>query len=135
MGQSDFGIFPMDDALEMIFVFDQKGMITYANAAAKKNMGYEADDICGIHIGKVFSNNFKDTVEEFESEYSFDGKIHNLTAYRKNLTCFPVETRIIKNEEQNLYFCMANDILEKEHLSREIEQVKQDANQAMQVKS
>lgn len=135
MGQGDFGIFPMDDALEMILVFDRKGMITYANAAARKNMGYEADEICGMHIGKVFSNTFKDTVEEFESEYSFDGKIHNLTAYRKNLTCFPAEARIVKNEEQNLYFCMANDILEKEHLNREIEQVKQDAKQAMQVKS
>ena len=135
MGQGDFGIFPMDDALEMILVFDRKGMITYANAAARKNMGYEADEICGMHIGEVFSNTFKDTVEEFESEYSFDGKIHNLTAYRKNLTCFPAEARIVKNEEQNLYFCMANDILEKEHLNREIEQVKQDAKQAMQVKS
>lgn len=135
MGQNDFGIFPMDDALEMILVFDRRGMITYANAAARKNMGYGEEDICGMHIGKVFSNTFKDTVEEFESEYSFDGKVHNLTAYRKNLTCFPVETRIIKNEEQELYFCMANDILEKEHLSREIEQVKQDAKQAMQVKS
>lgn len=134
MGQSDFGIFPMDDALEMILVFDQKGTITYANAAAKKNMGYE-EDICGMHIGKVFSNTFKGTVEEFEAEYSFDGKIHNLTAYRKNLTCFPVETRIVKREEQNLYICMANDILEKEHLAREIEQVRQDASQAMKVKS
>ncbi len=134
MGQSDFGIFPMDDALEMILAFDQEGLITYANAAAKKNMGYE-EDICGMHIGKVFSNTFKDTVEEFESEYSSDGKVHNHTVYRKNLTCFPVEARIVKNEEKNIYICMANDILEKEHLTREIEQVKQDAAQAMQVKS
>ena len=117
MGQSDFGIFPMDDALEMILAFDQEGLITYANAAAKKNMGYE-EDICGMHIGKVFSNTFKDTVEEFESEYSSDGKVHNHTVYRKNLTCFPVEARIVKNEEKNIYICMANDILEKEHLTK-----------------
>ena len=31
--------------------FDQEGLITYANAAAKKNMGYE-EDICGMTVGE-----------------------------------------------------------------------------------
>ena len=57
-------------------------------------------------------------------------------SYRKNLTCFPVEARILQREsDAEQYICMANDILEKEFLSREVERVRQDAQQAMKVKS
>ncbi len=57
-------------------------------------------------------------------------------AYRKKLTCFPVEARLIQSGDgSDEYICMANDILEKEYLSREIEQVRQEAQQAMKVKS
>ncbi len=63
-------------------------------------------------------------------------KLQSLVAYRKNLTCFPVEARIIESEEQKeKYICMANDVLEKEYLNREITHVKQEAEQALKVKS
>lgn len=59
-----------------------------------------------------------------------------MTAYRRNQTCFPVEARILPPEEsRDCYLCMANDLLEKEFLSHELEQVKQEAQDAMRVKS
>ena len=57
-------------------------------------------------------------------------------AYRRNHTCFPVEAKIVKeasNPEE--YICMANDILEREYLGREIERIRQEADQAAKVKS
>lgn len=129
---SEGDLFPVDDALEMIFVFDKTGKISYANAAAKKKLEY-GDDLCGSHISDIFLSTFKYTENGFETDYGFDHEQHNLVAYRKNRTCFPVEAKIIDSEGR--YICMANDTLEKEYLSREIEHVKQEAEQAMKVKS
>lgn len=133
--QDEKYIFPTEEALEMIITFDRKGIISYANKTAKEKL--ECDrDLCGRHIEKIFPNTFKDTGDGFETEISFGNEIQNLVAYRANLTCFPVETRIFeKDSETGIYICMANDILEKEHLAREVEQVRQEAQEAMKVKS
>lgn len=128
-------IFPIEDALEMVLVFDGAGIISYANATAAEKLEYEGG-LTGRHIGDVFPNTFRPVPGGFETDDPFDGKIKNLVAYRKNLTCFPVEAKTISREDQaGTYICMANDILEKEFLNKEIEQVRQEARQAMKVKS
>lgn len=124
----------IEDSLEMFFLFGTDGIIFYANAAARDRLEYGIE-ICGKHIGDIFPNEFKRTDKGFETEYPFGCRTGNLTAYRKNLTCFPVETRIVWQEEYDGYLCMANDILEKEHLNQEMERVKQEAAQALQVRS
>ena len=84
----------------------------------------------------MFPNTFKASDHGFMTEYVFGDTPQNLVAYRKNLTCFPVEARIMKQMYgEEVYICMANDILEKEFLGREVEQVRQEAQQAMKVKS
>lgn len=135
MSQSKDCMFSIDDALEMILIFDRTGKISYANEMAKKKLEYE-DDLCDRYIGDIFPSTFKNLEEGFHTDYPFGQELQNLVAYRKNLTCFPVETRIMNSDtDSDIYICMANDILEKEFLSREIEQVKQEAQQAMKVKS
>ena len=134
MKQDGMELLPVENSLEMIFLFDRKGFIFYANAAARDRLEY-GNEMCGNHINSIFPNEFKQTEEGFSTEYVFGTQIHNLTAYRKNLTCFPVEARIAWQEECAGYLCMANDILEKEHLSQEIERVKREAEQALQVRS
>ncbi|MDE7432480.1 MAG: hypothetical protein K2N34_11295 [Lachnospiraceae bacterium] len=134
MNQNEDCIFHIEDALEMILMFDQTGTISFANATARNKLGY--DDLCNVHISEVFRNTFTASKDGFETDYPFDDTQHNLVAYRRNLTCFPVEVRIIKSDvSHGTYICMANDILEKEYLSREIEQVKQEAQEALKVKS
>jgi len=135
MAEGKSGIFFMEDALEMVLVFDSSGIISYANAAAMKKLEYDKE-LCGRHIGDVFPNTFRQTEDGFETEHIFGDRIKNLVAYRRNLTCFPVEARILDSRESaGTYICMANDILEKEFLNKEIEQVKQEAQQALKVKS
>ncbi len=127
-------VFPIEDALEMILVFDHTGEITYANGAALKKLEYE-NNLQGRNISEVFPNMFKVSHEGLQTDYPFGSEVHSLSAYRKNMTCFPVEARIIENPDSQIYICMANDILEKEYLSREVEQVRQEAQQALKVKS
>lgn len=135
MEQSANDIFPVEDALEMILMFDAAGSISYANAAAREKLQY-GGGLCGKHISAVFPNVFQEMGEGLEAGASFCRKPKNLLAYRKNLTCFPVEARVVSSKgSPGTYVCMANDILEKEFLSREVEQVRQEAKQALKVKS
>ena len=135
MEQSESCLFPVEDALEMVLIFDKTGKITYVNAEAEKKLEYKGD-LCGKSICDVFPNDFKETKEKdgFITEYPFASKeLQNLVAYRKNLTCFPVEIKIMQSNKR--YICMANDTLEKEYLAKQNIQVKQEAEQAMKVKS
>ncbi len=129
------GVFPIEDTLEIILAFDKTGKIAYMNAAARKKLEYE-EGFSGKCIQDIFPNTFRSAQEGFETDCPFGNALQNLVAYRKNLTCFPVEARIVDHTETSgLYICMANDILEKEFLTKEIEQVRQEAQQAMKVKS
>lgn len=135
MDQNGSCIFPADDAIEIIIMFDRTGEIIYVNTVAKQKLEYE-NDLCGKHISDIFPNSFRSSGDGLETEYPYGTELQNLLAYRRNLTCFPVEARIMPSKQNpDIYICMANDILEKEHLGREIEQVKQEAQQALKVKS
>lgn len=135
MGQSVCNEFLMEYALEMILMFDQTGKITYANTAAREKLEYD-DDMSGRHISEVFPNTFSKSGDGFGTSCSFGDEVQSLVAYRKKSTCFPVEARIMKQDaEEDIYTCMANDVLEKEYLSREVEKVRQEAQDALKVKS
>ncbi len=128
-------IFPVKDALEMVLVFDDTGNILYGNDAAVKELGYE-EDLCGVSIRDVFPNDIKSSSESIEEDVSFGCELQNLVAYRKNRTCFPVEAKMIQSDTNpGKYICMANDMLEREQLSREVTKGREDARQALKVKS
>ena len=42
MYEGENHVLPIEDALEMILVFDGTGVISYANAAARKKLGSKA---------------------------------------------------------------------------------------------
>ena len=131
--------FPVEEALEMILFFNKEGIISYANAAARTKLGYGEQaagesGLQGRSIREVFPHTFRAGGEG--SGYSLGGAQQNLVAYRRNRTCFPVEARITEGlGSPDVYVCMANDILEREHLGREIGQVREEARQASRVKN
>lgn len=130
------GIFPVNNALEMILMFDQTGKISYANEIVRQKLEYDEKDLCGRHISAVFPGTFQAAEDDFGIKDFELGTVHNLVAYRKNLTCFPVEAKIVKSDiSPDIFVCMAADILEKEYLGREIERIKQESQEAMKVKS
>lgn len=135
MEEGSRSAFSVGAALEMIFEFDGSGKISYANAEAEKKLEY-VGGLCGHSIADVFPNEFKTEGNAFIAQYPLDETPRQLVAYRGNLTCFPVEAKIIKSgSAPETYVCMANDMLEKEYLKREIAQVKQEAEHALKVKS
>lgn len=92
MKQIGEDIFPMEDALEMILMFDRSGNISYVNAAARQKLEYE-NDLCGRHISEVFPNTFPAGKDADEAEELSGNELYSLVAYRKNHTCFPVESK------------------------------------------
>ena len=134
MWQGESEIFSMENALEMVLAFDDKGFITYNNKAAAEKLGYDKG-LQGLSINSVFPGEFHREEDGCRAIFPFGTEIHRMTAYRKNQTCFPTDTRIVRDENTGICLCMANDVLEKEFLSRELEQVKQEAEEAMKVKS
>ena len=127
--------FSMDEALELVLIFDKNGNIVYANSAAKQKLEY-GDALCGTPISEIFPNSFSVTENGFHTDYEFGEKLQDLMAYRKNRTCFCVEAKILEdqNEEGN-YVCMANDASKRDFLEKEITKVEQEAKQALKVKS
>lgn len=101
MQQGENSIFPMNEALEMIIMFDAAGKISYVNETARQKLEYD-DDLCGKQIGDVFPNvfsvpdiNFDDNVEKGLQKESQKG-LQNFVAYRKNKTCFRQRAKLLK---------------------------------------
>ncbi len=137
--EDENSMFLMEEALEMILVFNEEGVVSYANAAARKKLGYEEEPgsgsgLAGRDVGEVFPNAFP--WGGVPGDYTLGGAQRNLVSYRRNRTCFPVEAKVVESlRRPGTYVCMANDILEKEHLGREIGQVREEAQQAAKVKA
>lgn len=147
--EEGIGTFPAEDALEMVLMFDREGTILYANDAAHRKLGYaregdSEDGLKGRPIGDVLPGfSFPEGSAGGDSQgisgecggTDSEGTRH-LVMYRRNRTCFPVETKTVPSRrDPGTYICMANDVLEKEHLAREVSQVREEARQAAKVKS
>lgn len=124
-----------ENALEIVFTFDESGRITYANKTAKKLLEYE-EELCGSYIYQIFHNVFSQEGNKFTTEFPIGGEQQEVMAYRRNLTCFPVSAKILKTEENPVcYLCMANDISKQSFLEKQIAQVEHEAEDAMKVKN
>ena len=127
-------IFPMENALEIVIGFDYTGVISYANAVARDKLGGK-EELRGRKIDEIFPNMFKACSIIPGSPFPVGDEVRSLVAYRTNKTCFPVEAKIVADNLSGLYICMANDMLEREHLGKENEHVREEAQKAMKVKS
>lgn len=135
MIQEDLFWFSMEEALEMILVFAENGRIIFANTAAKQQLEY-GDELRGTHIGEIFPNTFHNAEEGFETSLGFDLTLQEMTAYRKNRTCFAVRAKVIADpKNRGQYMCLAEDISQKEFLEKSLIQVKQESEDALKVKS
>lgn len=124
----------LENALEIVLVFNERGEITYDNAAAREKLEY-GEGLCGLSIAAVFPGAFQQEEDYQKAVCSMEDKVLRMTAYRKNQTCFPADIRIVRDKSTGACLCMATDVLEKEYLSRELDKVREEAEAAMRVKS
>ena len=127
--------FSMEYALEMVIVFDESGQIVYANESARNHLEY-GEKLCGCNIWDIFPGEFRNATAQFDTDYPFGHEIQDMSAYRKNRTCFPCRARMMKWEgHPGTYLCMAFDSSEKDFMEKRAVQADARADAALKVKS
>lgn len=110
MKQEDVYQFVINQALEMILLFDGAGKIIDANAAAKQQLEY-GEELCSCTMEEIFPGEFRNADIDSATSLPFRENVTEMTAYRKNRTCFPAKVRLLHSEEQpGIYVCMAFDV-------------------------
>lgn len=125
----------LEYALEMVLICDEGGRIVYANQTARKLLDFE--NIYEYLITDIFPASF--VIEDgrlcTRQALSHEAEYH-MEAYRANKTCFPVEARIFKDQEDSgRYICAAVDLSEKNLLIKQGKQAQTDMEAALKVKS
>ena len=134
MNQNSLFQITMDNALEIILIFDVRGKIVYANRAAEKLLEYK-DGFLGYSIADVFPGEFRMERGFLEMEYGVSDEIRTVMAYRSNHTCFPVRGKLLWYKDEQRYLCMAQDVSDEIFLEKKANQAVQEAEQALKVKS
>ena len=125
--------YSMENALEIIFLFEKSGQITIFNKTARQDLQYEKEP---VFIYDIFPNSFQAIEDGFESALAFGNDIKQLMAYRKNKTCFPVQARLLELETEPIsYLCMASNTSEQTLMEKHMNQASKEAKEAQQVKS
>ncbi|MCR5755357.1 MAG: hypothetical protein K6G30_11185 [Acetatifactor sp.] len=124
-----------DNAMELIIAFDEGGKIIYANALAKHQLDYD-EMIYETTIEDLFPGSFRTDGTKIETSWKFGHEAKEVSAYRRNRTCFTVLARIIKCQDESVYYlCLAKDISEKIMLEKKVIKTRQEAEAALKVKS
>ena len=135
MKQEQFFQSIIEQATEMIIVYEAGGKILYANPAAENMLKY-AEDLKLRNIVDIFpmeesriDNPQKQLIQEQE-----------FMIYRGNRTCFPAMVKILPfvgeyEDKREVYVCIARDITEEKFLKRKVEQVEEEAKEAAKMKS
>ena len=135
MDQSLFFQFTIEQAMEMMIVFETGGKILYANPAAETMLKY-IDSLKGCRISDVFPME-EGWIDNPQNKLIYE---QEFMAYRGNRTCFPVRTKIIPysgsyEDKQEVYLCVARDITKEKFLEKKVEQVEEEAREAAKIKS
>ncbi len=139
--------FSMDNALEMIIMFDVGGTIVYANQSAKKQLEYE-EDLRGKSISDVFMGEFCDEGGLLHLRCEENDDLKTMMAYRRNRTCFPTKVRLLSYEDTHnlskewnaysgkpLYICTAYNCSTEDFLEKRVHQVEMESREAEKVKT
>lgn len=112
-GLQDKWQYLMENSLELLLFFGPDGCVIEGNKKAKQELGYE-ESIKGVSISKIFQkmitfeNGQLIIVDEDAKKAAEMGKTIETVAYRKNLTCFDVDLKIVVEERDGGHFGMCS---------------------------
>ncbi len=128
--------FSVDNAVEMIMFFDNRGQLTYANKTAREELAY-GDELSGLAMPQIFPGQLTMAEGKPVLEAELDEGFWVLTAYRKNRTCFPVKVKIANYEEQGEEFFVLEgyNAAKEQFWEKKTSQAQQDTEDALKVKT
>jgi len=154
LDQNSLFRFSIDNAMEIVFIFDDSGTILYANSSAGNALEYY-EELNGSSVVEIFPGEF--SIQDGVVNYTcrMDGTYQNMMAYRKNRTCFPVKVKFLVHNEaskkfaipgqrfddlplyggQRTYICMAYDVSKEDFLEKKVSNADKEVEAALKVKS
>lgn len=134
--------FSIDNALEIILIFDESGTIVYSNKMAVQQLEYK-ENLCGKKITEIFTTEFSMENDRFVFHTETDGSVRTMMAYRGNRTCFPMESKLFiyetqlwtAAEDRSLYVCMGYDASGKQLLEKQATNAGKEVEDALRVKN
>ena len=126
----------LNNTQELLIFFDHKGRIILCNSVAIRELGY-SEDIYQHKIDEIFKNDFSYHYDTIEIKKAVDANPEHAIAYRKNMTCFPVDLKIsiIDKKKRFVGLCTARNISEEKEMIQKIEQMKLDLEQINKARS
>lgn len=125
----------LNQSMEMIVFFDERGKILDCNRAVLEELGYTKEGICGLNLGQVIDM----TAEKIKGKIELrdmEGDYRIVTVYRKNKTCFPVRARITKTEIRNpVYIAFGLNYTEQEEVQKNLEKERERVESAQRVRN
>lgn len=125
-----------ENALELFIFFDEFGMILGGNQTAKEDLGYK-DGFENVNITDVFPRAMRMNGKYVESYDLTEGKYTETVAYRKNLTCFAVDFRVIMEQTEKgfLGICMCVNASVRANAIKDMVKAKEKVEDAMKVRN
>lgn len=134
MEQKDWSLFFAENAMEIMLVFDTRGVITYANREAEEQLEYEGE-LCGVSVTEVFPGMFQVVDGTVRVEKESLGTMQDRMAYRKNQTCFSVRGKLLQMPDEHGYIFMFYNATNEHWLERQVSQAGEEAQAALKVKT
>ncbi|MBP3569042.1 MAG: hypothetical protein J6K04_07740 [Lachnospiraceae bacterium] len=128
--------FSIENAAEIVLIFNRNGNIIYANQSAVRQLEYDAA-LTEYSMADVFPVEFASGEMQAGVAALPAGAIKNRMIYRGNRTCFPAKVKLLAYEEQaeHVYICMAENISNESFLEKKASQADHEAEAAQKVKT
>ena len=134
MGEEVFR-FALEQAMELVLLFEQNGTIKYANHSAKEQLEY-GDELIGTNIKVLFPVEFSDMEDGIQKLMRLAEAKQEVMIYRKNQICFPIQLKLVKMQSVPAeYLCMGIDTTNQLRLTKQVRQAGEEAEAAQKIKT
>ena len=131
MSVESMQLFIMDHSLEIVIIFDQKGVIQYANKRALEILSWEV--LKNRSITEVFPGEFRQENGKLICTFEMSMEEQMFNAYRENRTCFPLNALWLQHDD--LYLIMGFDSSQSVMQEKQLTQMQEELEIANKIKS
>ena len=131
MSVESMQLFIMDHSLEIVIIFDQKGVIQYANKRALEILSWEV--LKDRSITEVFPGEFREEDGNLVCSCEMSTEEQMFNAYRENKTCFPLNALWLQHDD--LYLIMGFDFSQSVMQEKQLSQMQEELEVANKIKS
>lgn len=131
MSVESMQLFIMNHSLEIVIIFDQKGVIQYANKRALEILSWEV--LKDRSITEVFPGEFREEDGNLVCSCEMSTEEQMFNAYRENKTCFPLNALWLQHDD--LYLIMGFDFSQSVMQEKQLSQMQEELEFANKIKS